>query len=216
MLRKGAAMRVRTRRFVALAAACGAGLLLVGGGACSKGGAAGSLQVERLPDVKPNLPAVPKLPPPPYPVKYGDGSYSVFGLRKKIEDTIDQTVSVTGYIVSIYEPPECPKKKCRAKAPHMWVADARDEQDKSKWLQVVGYAENHKQLREAIEDARRGRYEPPPPESGLLPIPVDFAVGNKVKVTGRFTYVSGAGFASSDGVLEYRSHETLEAVEPAE
>ncbi len=191
--------------------------LAVAAGGCSGKGEASELKVERLPDVQPNLPTVPKLPPPPHPVKYADGSYSVYGLRKKIEDSIDQTVSVTGYIVAIYEPPECPKKKkCRAKAPHMWIADSAGEQDKTKWLQVVGYAENHKQLQEAIEQAKKGRYEPPPPESGLLPIPVDFAVGNKVKVTGRFTYVSGAGFASSDGVLEYRGHETLEAVEPTE
>ncbi len=210
-------MRVTSRRFLVLGAVGLGGLLLGAAAGCSKSGEASDLKVERLPDVQPSLPSVPKLPPPPHPVKYADGSYSVFGLRKKLEDTIDQTLSVTGYIVAIYEPPECPKKKkCRAKAPHMWMADTREEQDRSKWLQVVGYAENHKQLQEAIEDARRGRYEPPPPESGLLPIPVDFAVGNKVKVTGRFTYVSGAGFASSDGVLEYRGHETLEAVEPAE
>lgn len=169
------------------------------------------LQVERLPDVSPSLPAVPKLPPPPYPVTYSDGSYSVYGLRKKMKDTIDQDVEVTGYIVEIYQPPECPKdQRCEIKAPHMWMADAMGESDASKRLMVVGYAENQKEIDDAVAKAKRGAYKPPDPASGILPIPTDFAVGNKVKVKGHFTHVSGSGFMSADGVLEYHGHDTLQ------
>ncbi|MCA9603724.1 MAG: hypothetical protein KC417_16950, partial [Myxococcales bacterium] len=67
------------------------GFLLVGVAACDQA-AASDLQVERLPDVKPNLPAVPTLPPPPYPVTYADSSYSVYGVRKRGNTTMDTDV----------------------------------------------------------------------------------------------------------------------------
>ncbi len=175
------------------------------------------LVVEALPEVVPNLPTVPTLPPPPHPVTYGDSSYSVYGLRSRLSTTLDNDASVTAYIVDVYVPPECESEPCpRPTAPHMWIADTRDESDRGKQLMVVGYAENQEQIDEAVELAERGRYEPPDPESGLLPIPTDFGVGNKIKVTGRFARVAGAGFNSSEGLLDYRSHETLEAVEAPE
>ncbi len=83
-------------------------------------------------------------------------------------------------------------------------------------MMVVSYAENQTQIDEAVELAERGRYEPPDPESGLLPIPTDFHVGNKVRVEGRFARVAGSGFNSSDGLIDYRAHTTLENVEAEE
>src|SRR5688572_11539396 len=65
--------------------------------ACGEGPAA-DLTIERLPDVTPNVPAVPTLPPPPYPVQYPDNSYSVYGLRRRESTTMDTDVQVTGYI----------------------------------------------------------------------------------------------------------------------
>lgn len=174
-------------------------------------GPAEGLVIEKLPEVQPDIPSVPTLPPPPHPIQYPDDSYSIFGVRKKQRVTMDAEVEVTGYIVDIYEPPPCPRgRSCTAKAPHMWIADTKDASERADQLQVVGYAENQEQLEEAIRDAERGRYEPPDPESGLLPIPTDFAVGNKVKVKGRFARVAGSGFNSSMGLLDYLGHETLE------
>lgn len=171
------------------------------------------LVVERLPEVEPNLPAVPTLPPPPHPVTYDDGSHSIYGLRSRLRNTIDTEVEVTGYIVEIYTPPECEEEPCaRPLAPHLWMADTRDEDSRRKHLMVVGYAENQEQIDEAVELAERGRYEPPDPETGLLPIPTDFHVGNKVKFSGRFTRVGGSGFNNSEGLLDYRGHETIENV----
>jgi hypothetical protein len=170
------------------------------------------LVVERLPDVEPNLPAVPTLPPPPHPVTYDDGSHSVYGLRARLRNTIDTAVEATGYIVDIYVPPECEEEPCDTPlAPHLWVADTRDEESRREQLMVVGYAENQEQIDEAVELAERGRYEPPDPETGLLPIPTDFHVGNKVKFSGQFTRVA-AGFNNSEGLLDYRGHETIENV----
>lgn len=189
--------------------------------ACGGEEEATDLTVERLPDVRPNLPEVPELPPPPHPIQYGDNSYSVYGLRHKMRNTIDTDVEVTGYIVEVYEPPECPEgERCPpAAAPHMWMADTQSETDAGKRLMVVGYAENQAQIDEAVEDAERGRAEELTDEQramGMIPIPTDFNVGNKLKVQGRFVRISGAGFNSSEGLIDYRDHDTLEAVEPSE
>jgi hypothetical protein len=183
-----------------------------------EGGPAPDLVIEPLPEVSPTLPAVPTLPPPPYPIQYPDTSYSVYGVRRREATTMDHDQTITGYIVEIYLPPECPEgRTCPPPAaPHLWIADARDVPADGQRLMLVGYAENQAAIDEAIENARRGREQPPESESGIIPIPTDFVVGNKVKVTGRFARVSGAGFNNSEGLLEYRSHETLEAVTPPE
>jgi len=180
-------------------------------GGCGES-AASDLTIERLPDVNPSLPAVPDLPPPPYDVEYADGSFSVYGVRRRGATTMDTDVSITGYIVEIYIPPECPEgRTCDpAAAPHLWLADAREQGEDDDRLMLAGYAENQAQIDEAVELAERGRYEPPDPESGMLPIPTNFAVGAKVKITGRFARISGAGFNVSNGMLDYRGHELLE------
>jgi hypothetical protein len=183
-----------------------------------EGGPAPDLVIEPLPEVSPTLPAVPTLPLPPYPIQYPDTSYSVYGVRRREATTMDHDQTITGYIVEIYLPPECPEgRTCPPPAaPHLWVADARDVAADGQRLMLVGYAENQAAIDEAVENARRGREQPPESETGIIPIPTDFVVGNKVKVTGRFARVSGAGFNNSEGLLEYRSHETLEAVTPPE
>jgi hypothetical protein len=179
--------------------------------ACGESAAA-DLQIERLPDVSPSLPNVPTLPPPPHPVQYPDGSYSVYGLRRRQAVTLNTDVAVTGYIVAIYAPPECPEgRTCPTPAaPHLWIADTRGAEEDGDRLMIVGYAENQTQIDEAMELASRGRYEPPEPETGLLPIPTDLFVGNKIKINGRFARISGTGFNVSEGLVEYRGHETQE------
>jgi len=180
--------------------------------------AAAKVQVEKLPDVTPSLPQVPTLPPPPYPTQHPDQSYSVYGLRRAMRRTIDTDVSVTGYIAKVFVPPECPKGKAKCPlppAPHIWVADSATEADPSKLLIVAGYAENQAAIDDAVKDAKRGKKKSAAAqkemaETGLLPVPVDFDEGAKIKVKGRFSFVSGSGFQSSEGVLDYGGHETLE------
>jgi hypothetical protein len=174
--------------------------------------------VEKLPDVKPSLPPVPTIPPPPFPVQYSDQSYSVYGLRRAIRRTINNEVNLTGYIAKVYMPPECPpKEKCALPpAPHMWLADTKTEADPQKMLLVGGYAENQKALDDALKEAKKGSKgkAAPPEDTGLIPVPTDLWTGAKIKIKGRFAYMSGAGFQSSEGVLDYASHETLEPGEP--
>jgi hypothetical protein len=183
-----------------------ASVLLMG---CDSGG---DLKVEKLPDVRPNLPEVPTLPPPPHPVQYPDGSYSVYGLRKRLRKTMDNEASVTGYIVEVYKAPECPKGEAcpRPSAPHAWIAVKPNESAADKRLLIGDYAENQDAVDEARAKAKTGSYKPPPSDTGLPPIPTDFDVGAKIKVQGRFTRMSAGGFNQSEGLIEYKGHETLE------
>lgn len=193
--------------------------ILLGGGllGCDEAKPAADITVERLPDVNPNLPAVPTLPPPPHPIQYPDQSYSVYGVRKRMHQTMDTEVTISAYIVGMYVPPVCPEDRVcpPARIPHIFLADVKDEADPYKRLTVVGYAENQTELDEAIEAFGRGR--PLTREEGddRPPVPGDFGIGAKIKVRGRFTRVTGTGFSQSDGVLEYNGHETLEPAPPA-
>ena len=129
-------------------------LFLLSAAACGEGGSA---TVEPLPELQPNLPAVPQLPPAPYPVTYPDGSYSVYGIRRRASVTLGHPASVTGYIVSIYAPPECPEgRTCPTPAaPHLWIADTRGETDDQNRLMIAGYAENHQPETEGDYAARK-------------------------------------------------------------
>lgn len=170
-------------------------------------------QVEKLSDIHPNLPEVPTIPPSPYPTQYPDSSYSVYGLRKQLRHIIGNQVVVTGFVVKAYDPPECPKGERCAKpsAPHVWLADRPDETDANKLMILAGYAENQTQIDDAIKRAKQG-LPPEMPAEGtrLLPIPADFLKGAKVKVTARFSYMTGGGFQSSEGVLDYAGHEVIQ------
>jgi hypothetical protein len=187
-------------------------ILFVG---CEKSSQA-KVQVEKLQDIRPSLPEVPTIPPSPYPTQYPDGSHSVYGLRKQLRHVIENQVTVTGFVAKVYEPPPCPKgERCaKASAPHVWLADRPDETDATKLLLMAGYAENQEQIDEAIARAKKG-LPPEMPAEGtrLLPIPADFLKGAKVKVKGRFAFMTGGGFQSSDGVLDYGGHEVIQPAE---
>jgi len=179
--------------------------------ACNQAAAA-KVPVEKLPEVKPSLPPVPTIPPAPHPIQYPDQSYSVYGLRRAMRRTINTELNVTAYVAKVYVPPECPpKEKCPLPpAPHLWLADTKNETDPTKLLLVGGYAENQKALDDALKDAKRHKKTAPPEDTGILPVPTDLFQEAKVKMKGRFTFMSGAGFQSSEGVLDYGGHETLE------
>jgi hypothetical protein len=198
-----------------------AALLLALGGAtlgasllgCNSAKPAEDITIERLPDVNPNLPAVPTLPAPSHPAQYPDQSYSVFGVRRRMHQTMNTDVAVTGYIVSIYEPPECPPDRAcpLPRRPHLFIADSKDERDTANLLRLTRYADNHTEVAEAVEALRRNR--PLQREEGddRPPIPGDFGVGAKINVRGKFVRLSGeTGYLDSEGLLEYLGHTTIE------
>jgi hypothetical protein len=176
------------------------------------------VNVEKLSDFTPNLPSVPTIPTPPHPTQYPDGSYSVYGVRKMIRNTINTALSITGYVAKVYEPPPCPEdKRCPTPAaPHLWLADAADEQEETKLLLIAGYAENQTQLDEAVEAAMKGQPLEVAEGSDAPPIPVDLFKGAKVKFQGTFGYSTGGfgaamrGFQHSDGVLAYSTHTIIQ------
>jgi len=186
---------------------------------CNPTGSSGGVPTEeKPPDFQPNLPAVPTITVPNVPVNMPDGSYSVFGLRKKQKETMRQRVRVTGTVVEIYEKPFCSEgKTCPpAKMPHMWIADTPGEKNPKYRLTVVGYAEGFQQMAKCKEDAEKGVVVEIPEGVELPPCVWDFEMNHTYLLDGWFTIISSHGFQDSDGLLEYKDHKCLDCPPPAE
>ncbi len=171
-----------------------------------------------LPEIRPNLPAIPNVPPPRHPIKYDDGSWSVYGLRKRINQVMDEEVKVKAYVVKIYEPQPCPEgRTCPPPPmPHLWLGDDPEETKERRLLRVVGYANSQEDINKAREDAEKGR-EPDEEElaAGLKTV-WDWQQGKRYVIKGRFSRSSGAGFMYSEGLLEYMDHTCLDCPPPEE
>jgi hypothetical protein len=152
-------------------------LALLFAGACDSGKEGSEAQ---LPPVAVNLPPSPNFSKPPVPFKYPDGAVSVFGLKKKPDESISKTIRVKAFIVEVYlcEPPKCPKgQKCKqCDQPHFYVADSKDPQSRYRLL-VTGN----------------------PPEKRK-----DLEVGDEVTITGDFLREDPNGFKSSEGLLVFK------------
>jgi hypothetical protein len=170
-----------------------------------------------------NLPAVPTLPPPPHPVEVSPGIYSVYGVRHQAARNWTKEVRVRGYIARAYvpivpgsRPPRvCTERdRCLEEKPHVFIADTPNEQDPERLMMVTGYANFQSEIEEARLAARRGGAAPGAgnpalAEAGLTrTIPTDFYEGAQVTVTGYFKRRADNGQADSNGLLDYRSHET--------
>jgi hypothetical protein len=174
-------------RFVlcaALGVALAAGALACDGGGSSGGQTIHETEATPLPPIKVDLP-----PPPPFtsvttPLKYPDGSYSIYGLHKDIEKLIGQKLTVTAFCREVYKAPECPKgAECKAgQAPHYWLTDDKDGKIE-KAMMVVDY----------------------PVKKPYVENPPEFVVGDKYKVQGTFQRSTLSGFSASDGLLTHDS-----------
>ncbi|MFO8071240.1 MAG: hypothetical protein R6V85_05120 [Polyangia bacterium] len=173
--------------------------------------------VEKVEGYKPNLPVVPNIPKPDVPETYSDGSYSVYGLRKNMNETMDEAVTVTAYVADIYEKPQCPEgKTCHTLMPHLFLADKKDEILEKRYLKLVGYAQSFKEMEDEKANDEKGKEQDLPEGVYLAPVVWDWREGHKYKITGRFTRESGSGFKASDGLLEYGEHECLDCPEEDE
>jgi hypothetical protein len=168
-----------------------------------------SLTVEKLPEITPNLPQVPTLRPPPYPVTYEDGSHSVYGARQKARNATGEEIEVTGYIVKVYSPPACDHGEAcpRPAAPHIFIGDGPEAPERERML-VVGYARNQTEIDDAVRGGAKAAAKAR--AQGIVPVPRDFDKGNRLKVKGNLLVMSNQGFSSSNGLIEYTDHETLE------
>ena len=173
---------------------------------------------EKAPDFVPNLPAVPTIQVPNVAINFSDGSYSVFGMRKKIKETMLQRIRVTAYVVELYQKPFCAEgKTCPpAKMPHLWLADTMGEKNPKYRLTLVGFADGFQQMAQCKEDAQKGIVQELPEGVELPPCVWDFEQGHKYMVDGWFRMISAAGFQDSDGLLEYKDHKCLDCPPPEE
>jgi hypothetical protein len=168
--------------------------------------------VEQVNAYKPALPQVPSIPKPTVPETYSDGTYSVYGLRKNIVKTIETEVTLTAYVVEVYQKPVCAEgQTCHVLMPHLWLADEQDEKLERRRIRLVGYAKSFKEMDDQKEKDEKGIKDEPLPDGVYLPPVIwDWREGHKYKITGRFTRQSGEGFMTTDGLMEYSSHECLD------
>jgi hypothetical protein len=171
-----------------------------------------SAVVTEIQGYKPNLPPVPSIPVPSVPETYGDGSYSVYGLRKNVSKTINTQVNITAYVVKIYQKPVCEEgKTCHTMMPHLFLADESGEKLQKRYIRVVGYAQSFKEMEDAKADAEAGKEPEELPEGVYLPPVIwDWQEGHKYKIKAVFLNRSSSGFMDADGLLEYKGHECLD------
>jgi hypothetical protein len=189
-------------------------------GACGQEGTTGAV-AEEAPAIRPNLPPVPNVPPPRHKIQFEDGTWSVYGLRKRIRQNIDEEVRVKAFVVKIYTPEPCPEgRTCPpSPMPHLWLGDDVGESSERRLLRLVGYAQSQQEMDDAREEATKNKNRQPDPDeeaAGLPPIIYDWQQGKQYIVKGRFARSSGTGFAYSEGLLEYQEHQCLDCPPPEE
>lgn len=155
-----------------------------------------------------------ELPPPPdfdegkVAEKWDDGTWSVYGLRKELDENIKtgeagNTVDVKGYVLEIYEPTPCPEnERCiMGKQPHIWIVDKADQQGRKRAMMVVGY-------RFSIKEADAKTWEKEPE--------VTFEKGKQYTFRGEFKRTSSTGFSHSQGLLEFKYYRAINPATGAE
>ena len=179
---------------------------------CGKQAKDSNVVVTEVKGYKPSLPPVPSIPVPSVPETYGDGSYSIYGLRKNVGKTLNTQVSVTAYIVKIYQKPVCEEgQTCHVMMPHLFLADELGEKLEKRYIRMVGFAQSFKEMEDAKADAEAGKEPEPLPEGVYLPPVVwDWQEGHKYKIKAVFLNRSSAGFMDADGLLEYKGSECLD------
>jgi len=147
------------------------------------------------PPVQVQLPPAPSFDEGTSVEKYDDGSYSIFGLRKNLDENIQAgeagtEVIVKGYVLDIYVPPECPEGQLcpPGKQPHCWITDKPEEKGKKRAMMVVNYKFNIPEW-----DAARWKDLPE----------VVLEVGKRYTFKGKFKRFSDTGFAHDRGLLEF-------------
>jgi hypothetical protein len=151
-----------------------------------------------------------ELPPPPdfdegkVPEKADDGAWSVYGLRKTLDENVKQgeagvEIEVRGYVQDIYEPPVCPEgEQCApGKQPHVWITDKPEDKGKKRAMMVVNYAFT-------IPEFDVKRWEKVPS--------VMLAKGQQYTFKGKFKRFSDSGFADARGLLDFVAYKAKDPV----
>lgn len=146
-------------------------------------------------NVKVELPQSPNFDEGKVAEKYDDGAWSVYGLRKNLDENVKQgeagvEIEVRGYVQDIYEPPVCPKgETCPlGKQPHVWITDKSEDKGKKRAMMVVNYAFTIPEY-----DIKRWKDVPN----------VQLAKGELYTFKGKFKRFSDTGFADARGLLDF-------------
>ena len=176
--------------------------------------AAAEPEPEALPNIQVQLPVSPKFAPAEVPVRWeddADAAYSIYGLRKDIDDRLaegerGQTVIVKGWVQEVFLPPECPAGQlCRpTKQAHFWITDAEGDQGKKRAMMVVNHEfpipEWDIDTQEMFADQPR----------------VTVEVGKRYTIEGKFKRISNTGFSHRDGLLEFHAYRAPKPGSPGE
>ena len=153
------------------------------------------------PNVQVQLPASPNFDEGKTVETYDDGAWSIYGLRRKIDENVaagaaGKDITVRGYIQEIYVPPECPEGEVcpPGKQPHVWIVDKADQQGKKRAMMVVNY-----RFQIPEWDAKRWKDQPE----------VLLEKGKQYTFQGKFKQFSDTGFADDRGLLEFQAYRPL-------
>jgi hypothetical protein len=204
--RRSAPLRVRLAARASTLALVGAvGFAAV---ACDAKEEAPKEEEEVFNDPKVELPAAPNFEEGKVDEQYPDGAYSVYGLRRKLDERVAEGVAgteitVRAYIQEIYVPDPCPEGEVcpPGKQPHVWVVDQPDVQGKKRAMMVVNYA-----FVIPESDAKRWKDEPA----------VLLEKGKQYTFKGKFKRFSDTGFADDRGLLEFLAYKAKDPETGAE
>jgi hypothetical protein len=164
----------------------------------AEGAAAEAAPKEVLPNIAVELPPTPNFDEGKAPEKWDDGSYSIFGLRSKIDENLAAGESGTeiwikGYVQDIYVPTECPEGQLcpPSKQPHFWITDSQGEGGKKRALMIVSYAYQ-------IPEWEMEQWKDVPQ--------VVIEKDKQYKIKGVFKRFSNTGFAHDNGLVDFVSY----------
>jgi hypothetical protein len=163
------------------------------------------------PPVQVQLPPTPNFDEGITVEKYDDGSYSIYGLRKNLDENVNAgmagtEVTLKGWVQSVYTPPECPEGELcpPGKQAHVWLTDKQDEKGRKRAMMVVNYRFNIPEW-----DAARWKDLPE----------VVLEVGKRYTFKGKFKRFSDTGFSHDRGLFEfvaYKPHDPETGAELSE
>lgn len=158
---------------------------------------------EQLPSIKVELPPTPNFDEDKAPEKWEDGSFSIYGLRKTIDErlkegTAGQDIVVNGWVQEVYVPPPCPEgEQCPpGKQAFVWITDHQNQQGKKRAMMVVKY---RFQIPEWEAEKWKGAPE------------VMLEEGKRYKFKGKFKRFSDTGFSHDRGLVEFTAYEAPDA-----
>ena len=150
---------------------------------------------DSAPAIKVQLPPSPDFDEGKSPEQWDDGSWSIYGLRAKLDQNVKEgeagkELLVKAYVQDIYIAPECPEGEVcpPPKQPHVWVTDKPEEKGKKRAMMVVNY-----RFQIPEWDAARWKDQPT----------VVLEKGKQYTFKGKFKQFSDTGFAFDRGLLEF-------------